>query len=74
MLGGVKMSYIIKKDKAKEIKNKFRNLYIAETLGKNPSSVSLILNGKLRIPKTTAYAFAKVIDKDLEIDDLFERV
>lgn len=68
------MSYIIKKDKAEEIKNKFRNLYIAEVLGKNPSSVSLILNGKLRIPKTTAYAFTKVIDRDLEIDDLFERV
>lgn len=68
------MSYIIKQDKAKEIKNKFRNLYIAEVLGKNPASVSLILNGKLRIPKTTAYAFTKVIDKDLEVDDLFERV
>lgn len=68
------MSYRIKEDKAKEIKNKIRNLYIAQTLGKAPSSVSLILNGKLNIPKTTAYAFTKVIDKDLEIDDLFERV
>ena len=68
------MSYIIKKDKAEEIKNKLRNLYIAETLEKNPSSISLILNGKLTIPKTTAFAITKVIDKDLEVEDLFERV
>lgn len=68
------MSYILKEDKAKEIKRKIYGKYIAETLGKNPASISLILNRKLTIPKTTAYAFTKVIDRDLEIEDLFERV
>ena len=68
------MTYLIKQKKAEEIKNKFKSTYIAETLGKNPSTVSLILNGKITTPKTTAYAFTKVIDKDLEIEDLFERV
>lgn len=68
------MSYILKEEKANEIKNKIYGKYIAETLGKNRATVSLILNRKLHIPKTTAYAFTKVIDKDLEIDDLFERV
>ena len=68
------MSYVIKEDKAEEIKKKFLGKYIAMTLGRSQSNVSLILNRKLNVPKTTAYAFTKVIDKDLEIEDLFERV
>lgn len=68
------MSYILKEDKAKEIKDKFKGKYLANTLGRTECYISLLLNKKLTCPKTTAYAFTKIIDKDLEIDDLFERV
>lgn len=68
------MSYILKEDKRNEIKEKFRNKYLAKTLGKTECYICLVLNRKLTCPKTTAYSFTKIIDKDLEIEDLFERV
>jgi len=68
------MSYVLKQDKAKEIKKKYLGTYLAETLGITRGYMSRLLNGKVKCPKTTAYAFTKIVDRDLEIDDLFERV
>ena len=68
------MSYKLKSDVAKDIKKKFRGVYLANTLGRTQAYMSLLLNQKINCPKTTAYAFTKMIDSDLEIDDLFERV
>ena len=68
------MSYRLKEDVAEDIKKKFRGVYLANTLGRTQSYIALLLNRKMQCPKTTAYVFTKIVDKDLEIDDLFERV
>ena len=66
------MGYILKEDTANEIRAKYRAGYIAEKLGLSKSYVSLILHRKRVIKKHIAYSFTKVIDSELEINDLFE--
>lgn len=68
------MGYVLKEDVAVELRAKFKNGYIAQTLGVTPTYVSLILHRKRVIPKYMAYSFTKVIGSELEIEDLFERV
>ena len=68
------MGYYLKEDVAKEISSKYRNSYIVEKLGLSKPYVSLILHRKRPIKKHIAYSFTKVIDMNLEIEDLFERV
>lgn len=68
------MGYILKEDVAEQIRNKYRNSYIVEKLGLSKPYISLILHRKRPIKKHIAYSFTKIIDMDLEIEDLFERV
>lgn len=68
------MKYILKQDKADEIRKKFKNSYIADTSGLSKCYVSLIMTGKREVNKRIAYPFTKAVDSELEIDDLFERV
>ena len=68
------MSYTLKKDMKSEIKKKYKCMYIAEQLGKTQSYISLVINRKLSIPKTTAYAFTKVLNSEAEIEDYFDRI
>ena len=65
---------VIKEEVAKTIKKRFKGIYIAKEVGISPSYVSLILDGKKSCAKRTAFCFTKVIDKDAEIDDYFERI
>lgn len=58
--------YIIKKEIASTLKNK----YLVEKLGLSNTYVSQLLNRKRIIPKHTAYAIASLYNK--EIKDLFE--
>lgn len=66
------MSYILKKDKADEIKIKHKCKTLADDLGKTQSYISLLINQKITCPKTTAIAFTKMVDENLQIEDLFD--
>lgn len=68
------MSYLLKEDKAKEIRQKYKNSYISEELGLTKPYISTILHRTRPIKKHLAYCFTKVVDSDLEINDLFEVV
>ena len=68
------MSYILKENKAEEIRGKYKNGYIADKLGLSQTYISLILHRKRHIAKHVAYSFTKVLGSELEIEDLFERV
>lgn len=68
------MKYILKQDKAEEIRQKLKNKYIADVSGLSLCYVSLIMTGKRQVNKRIAYPFTKAVDSELEIDDLFERV
>lgn len=66
--------YILKEDVANELRNKYKNKYLADTIGISLPYVSYILHRKRHISKTLAYFFTKTIDSEKEIDDLFELV
>ena len=66
--------YILKEDEAKEISKKFRNQYLAETIGVSKQYISYIFHRKKHISKKLAYAFTKAVDNNSEILDLFEDV
>lgn len=68
------MGYLLKEDKAIEIREKYKNSYISNQLGLSGAYVSLILHRKRPITKHIAYSFTKIINMDLEIEDLFERI
>lgn len=68
------MGYILKEKTAEMIRSKFKNNYIASQLGLSNTYVSLVLHRKRNIPKRVAYAFAKTIDTEAEINDLFDRI
>lgn len=66
------MNYRLKKDKAEEIKKKFKNSYFIDNIGISKCYVSLILNCKRSASKKVAYCFTKLIDSEAEISDFFE--
>lgn len=68
------MKYILKQDKAEEIKQKLKNKYIADVSGLSLCYVSLIMNGRRQVNKRIAYPFTKAVNSEYEIEDLFERV
>lgn len=68
------MKYVLRQDKANEIRQKLKNKYIADVSGLSLCYVSLIMTGKREVNKRIAYPFTKAVDSELEIDDLFERV
>ena len=68
------MSYILKEEVAKDILKKYKNSYIADTLGLTVPYISVILHRKRPIQKHVAYSLTKIINNNAEIDDFFERV
>lgn len=68
------MKYVLRQDKANEIRQKLKNKYIADVSGLSLCYVSLIMTGKRQVNKRIAYPFTKAVNSELEIDDLFERV
>lgn len=68
------MKYVLKQEKADEIRQKFKNGYIANVSGLSLCYVSLIMNRRRKVQKRIAVCFTKAIDSELEIEDLFERV
>ena len=65
------MKYLLKEDMAEIIKNTYKNSYIIEKLDLSGTYVSLILHRKKPIAKYMAFAFAKAINNDAEIEDYF---
>lgn len=68
------MKYILKQNVADQIKEKYKNGYIAKRSGLSMCYVSLIMNRRREVQKRIAYAFTKSVGSDLEINDLFEMV
>lgn len=68
------MSYILKEGKKEEIKKKFKERWLADSIGISYSYASLILSGKKTCPKRIAYCFVKTIDSNSEIAEYFEEV
>ena len=68
------MSYCLKKDKAQEIKAKYKASYLVQGIGISKSYISLMLNGKKNCPKRIAYCVVKFLDNDAEIEDYFDYV
>ena len=66
--------YILKEEVAEEIRRKYKNKYLAETIGISLPYVSYVLHRTKRVSKRLAYFFTKTIDKDKEIEDLFDLV
>lgn len=66
------MGYVLKQEKAEEIRNKYKNSYFIEKLDLSGTYISLIIHRKKPIAKHMAYAFTKVIDVNAEIEDYFE--
>lgn len=60
-------------DQIKEAAPMFTVKGFAEIVGLKPCWTSQILNRKVTCGKTTAYCFAKAINKDLEIEDVFDK-
>ena len=67
------MTYKIKKDKVKYIKAKYKLQYISENTGITQGYISRIFSGK-NCKKATAFSICKILDKNLEIEDLFDKV
>lgn len=67
------MNYKLKEEIAKEISKTYKNSYISEKIGISSTYTSLIIHRHITIPKRLAYCFAKAINSEYEIEDLFER-
>lgn len=68
------MRYLLKEDTSELIKAKYKNKYLIDTVGLCASYISLIVNRRKAVPKNVAYTFAKAINSEYEIEDLFNRV
>lgn len=66
--------YLLKEKASNEIIKKYRINYIAKEIGKSISYISIVVHRHRTLPKSTAYAFTKAINSELEIEDLFDRV
>jgi len=66
--------YILKEEVAEEVRNKFKNKYLADTIGISLPYVSYILHRKKNVSKRLAYFFTKTINSEKEIEDLFDLV
>lgn len=64
--------YLIKEEKAKEIKRKYKQEYIRNEVGISKSYISLILSRTRSCSKKTAYCITKLVNEDAEIEDYFE--
>jgi plasmid maintenance system antidote protein VapI len=68
------MGYLLKKDAALMVKGKYKNSYFAEKLNLSSTYISLIMHRRRPVAKHMAFAFAKAVSSDAEINDLFEQV
>lgn len=68
------MRYILKEEASELIRKKYKVSYIVETVGLCTSYTSQIINRKRAVPKNVAYTFAKSINSEYEIENLFDRV
>ena len=66
--------YILKEEKAKEIRNKMTLKNVADEVGISLPYVSLLFAGKKTCPKRIAFCITKIVDIDAEIEDYFLRV
>ena len=63
--------YTFKTELFSDIKEKYKINNIAKVVGLTNGYMSMIFNGKVNCPKTTAYAIAKTLDSGAEIEDYF---
>lgn len=68
------MGFLLKKESADTIQRKYKNSYIKTELDLSSTYVSQILHRNKPVSKRTALAFAKVINPQIEIEDIFEQV
>lgn len=66
--------YKIREDKIEKLKNTFKLKYYVEELGYTMGYMSSVLNGKRDIPKYSAFAITKCIDKYAMISDYFKEI
>lgn len=66
------MKYILKEDKGKEIREKYKIKFFVENVGISRCYTSLILNRRKSCPKVVAYSITKILDSEAEISDFFE--
>lgn len=65
--------YMFREDKM-NIKTKFKQTHICQTVGLTNTALSNILNRKVACRKVVAYSITKYLDEDAEIEDYFEPV
>ena len=68
------MKYRVKADSIKEVRRKYKTQMFIDETGYTISYLTNIFNGRIIVPKSTAYAITKCIDKDGNILDYFEEV
>lgn len=68
------MKYRMRKKEANEVRSRIKSKYFTNTLGFTKSYLSLVFTSKRDIPKSTAFAFAKAIDVNSNIEDYFDEV
>ena len=66
--------YLLKEDVANYLKEKYKQEYFAKEIGISGTYMSLIFNRKKTCPKRIAFCITKIMNKDAEIEDYFERV
>ena len=66
--------YIFKKELAEQVKERYKVRNIGKVVGITDGYLSLIINGKKTCPQRTAYAIAKYLNENAEIEDYFERL
>lgn len=64
--------YVIKPEVALAIKNTFKYSYFIKELGYTKSYISLVLSGKKSVPRSSAYAFTKVVNYESKVEDMFD--
>ena len=74
IIGGVKMKYKAKKEVFDEVRRKYKTQMFIDETGYTISYLTNIFNGRIIVPKSTAYAITKCIDKDGKILDYFKEV
>ena len=62
----------IKEDKVERIKSKYKIKYFVEETGYTIGYLSNVFSGKRCVPKNSAFAITKCIDKNAEVEDYFE--
>ena len=70
----MRISYKIKEEKGKELREKYRQDWLSEEIGVHYSYISYILSGRKSCSKKVAYCITKVDNPEAEILDYFDIV